>query len=145
MTDRPQQFCRERAAEIVAAYGGDAARWPDDERAGALAIVAADPALAAARHEAAAVDAMLRDWAQAPVAAGDSFTVAAAAMRHRSVATVRRWMAGGGVAAALGFGLLLVDPATSPTVVPTVATTTVTDAQAFAGVFTLTLDEENNL
>ncbi len=44
----PIPFFHDRAAEIIAAYGGDTSRWPDAERATALAVIAGDPALTAA-------------------------------------------------------------------------------------------------
>jgi hypothetical protein len=50
----------ERFLALIAAYGADARRWPEHERAAAQAFAAADPAaVAAALAEADAVDALL--------------------------------------------------------------------------------------
>lgn len=144
MNDRSRHFFSERAAEIVAAYGSDATRWPDGERATALAVVAGDPELVAARDAAAELDRIFADWARAPVAAGDSVAVASAAMRHRP-APVYRWLAGGGIAAALALVMVVVPPPAPPVATPHDVAPTVSDEQAFAGVFTPTPDEENSI
>ena len=138
-----------RAAEIIAAYGAEPARWPDAERATALHVIAADPALSAALVEARTLDAELTAWAQAPVAAGDVAAAAAVAL-HR-VQPRRRWVMGGwalgtGLAASLAAGLVLLTPAHHPATAPVAATAPSTaDATAFAQVFTPTPDEEQAL
>ena len=50
----------ERFLALVAAYGADARRWPEAERAAAQAFAAADPRASAALAEADAVDALLQ-------------------------------------------------------------------------------------
>ncbi|MBV8970912.1 MAG: hypothetical protein JO290_01335, partial [Sphingomonadaceae bacterium] len=76
-----QDFFHERAAEIIAAYGGDPARWPDGERATALAVIAASPDLRAQHAAAVALDADLAAWARVPVTGGDAAAAAARALR----------------------------------------------------------------
>ncbi len=46
----------ERVKALIDAYGGDPARWPDDEREASLALVAEDGDLARAADEAGALD-----------------------------------------------------------------------------------------
>ncbi len=140
-----------RAAEIIAAYGADPARWPDAERTTALHVVAASPVLSAALAEARVLDADLTAWAQAPlvgVGARAAGNAAAAALRRPR--PVLRWAMGTGLAASLAAGLLLFGPAhrLAPSTAPvTVAAAPATndDATAFAQVFTPTPDEEQSL
>lgn len=130
----------DRAAEIIAAYGGDPARWPDAERAAALAVVAADPVLAMAQRAANELDRDLAAWARTPVTVSDAAARAAAAIRP--VRAIGRWFAGGGIAAAaVAAAVVLSLPGTTPVAI--VAPTTVSDVQAFTAVFTPTPDEEN--
>ncbi len=49
----------ERLRAIVEAYGADAARWPEAEREGALALLASSPEAAALREQARELDALL--------------------------------------------------------------------------------------
>ena len=49
----------DRVMALLDAYGADPARWPDAERDAAMAMINADPALAARRDEAAALDGLL--------------------------------------------------------------------------------------
>lgn len=51
------------ACDLIAAHGGDPARWPADQRAALLALAAADPGVAAALADARALDAALDGWA----------------------------------------------------------------------------------
>ncbi len=142
-----------RATEIIAAYGADAARWPDDERAATLAALAESPDLAAARAAAAVLDADLCEWANAPIVPGDAGKAAAgAAFPSRPYL---RWVGGTGLAAAAAAAFLVVVPAKHVTPVhvavaqawPTdrAQPTTTDDADAFAQVFTPTPDEEQVL
>ena len=131
----------DRAAEIIAAYGGDPARWPDAERAAALAAVAADPALAGVFAAARALDDDLTGWARRPVRGGDAVSAAAVAMRRPP--TVLRWAAGGGIAASLAVAVVLFTPAQTP--IPVAALDAIPDETAFAQVFTPTPDEESVL
>lgn len=141
-----------RAAEIIAAYGADPARWPEAERTTALDVIAASPVLTAALAEARVLDGDLTAWAQAPVAPGDAAVAAAAAARialHRPRPFVR-WAMGTGLAASLAAGLVLLAPAQrlTPSTAPQVAAavpSTAADATAFAQVFTPTPDEDQTL
>ncbi len=138
-----------RAAEIIAAYGADPARWPDAERATALHVIAASPVLTAAQDAARTLDADLVRWAQAPLAGGipanAAATAAAAAMRRPR--PFLRWAAGTGIAASLAAGLVLFAPAhrLAPSTAPAAVAVPVDDATAFAQVFTPTPDEEQSL
>lgn len=49
----------QRVCTLIAAYGADSARWPEEERAAAAALVDATPALRTVMKEAQAVDAWL--------------------------------------------------------------------------------------
>ncbi|WP_156255969.1 hypothetical protein [Sandarakinorhabdus oryzae] len=57
----------EIALELIASHGADPARWPADQRAGLLALAAADADVAAALVDARALDAQLAGWAKAPL------------------------------------------------------------------------------
>lgn len=57
----------ETACAILASHGADPARWPAENRAALLALAASDAMVAAALAEARALDALLGDWASAPV------------------------------------------------------------------------------
>lgn len=57
----------ETALAILASHGADPARWPAQDRAALLALVADNAAVAAALADAQALDAMLADWAATPV------------------------------------------------------------------------------
>lgn len=150
----------ERALEIVAAFGGDARRWPDDERGDVLALAAVDAGLAAAIAEARGMDALLSDWARdvAPV----DFDAAAIVRDAAVVVPVskpvtrpgRRWFAGSALAAAVAAGVLVLAPLGPAPEVETVSVDSPvqsataeggalgSDAEAFAYVFTPTLDED---
>ena len=51
-----------RAIEILDAYGADARKWPEPERAPLETLLAASPALQAIRRRAADLDASLDQW-----------------------------------------------------------------------------------
>ncbi len=141
----PISFFHDRAAEIIAAYGGDTARWPDAERAPALAGIAGDPVLTAALAEARGLDVDLTSWARRPVRSGDARAAAAVAMRQPR--SFMRWAAGGSIAASLAAAIVLLTPAeiTPSTAVPRATVTSLSDETAFAQVFTPTPDEEHLL
>ena len=146
----------QRALEIIAAMGADSARWPDDERAGVLAL-ASRPAVAAALAAAASLDALLGDWACAEVTTApfDAARLVPAPVVV-SVRPRRRWLAAGAMAAAVAAAAVLtpiaaVSPpnpaaqvaAVSPLPVPsaTAGSDDGSDAE-FAYVFTPTVDED---
>ena len=145
----------DRALEIIAAYGADATRWPDEERAALTAVIDGSPALqdalAEARTTDAAIAGMLGDWAQVAPSAADSARLAAAA--RASAPRWNRWL-GGAFAAAIAASLIAIAPmprlwggateqqgTTSPTIVASADDTGITDAQAYAMLFTLTPQE----
>lgn len=138
-----------RALAIIAACGADPARWPADERAAVLARTA-QPAVATALREAAALDALLGDWAGVEVAS-TPFDAAASIPAPRMVpAPRRRWWAAGALAAAVAAAVVLT-PMPAPPRVQTVSQTPVASATgtseagddaAFAYVFTPTVDED---
>lgn len=141
------QAFHDRAAEILAAYGGDPARWPDDERAMVVAALAASPELSAARMAAVALDGDLAAWAHAPVVPGDMVR-ATQAVLATSTARPRpylRWAMGTGLAASLAATLVVLTPARTPPITPTTPVAMADDAAAFAEVFTPTPDEEQIL
>lgn len=99
------------ALELIAAYGADAARWPQDRREAVLAFAASDAAVADALAEARRLDALLAGWARDVPAR--SFEVDALLPAGRPVAApVRgwrapRWLGGGALAASVAVALLL--------------------------------------
>ena len=121
-----------------------------------LALAAVDARLAAAIAEAQALDDMLAAWAL-DVVPGD-FDAEAIVARAPIVASapivpraVRRWFAGGALAAAAVAGVMLLVPAKLPPVVsvnsPVQLATAEgdglgSDAESFASVFTPTVDED---
>lgn len=105
-----------RVSELIAAYGAAPAKWPEAERAAALALLAREPGLHAERQQMAALDAALDRWAS-PAPRLDPVAIAAhvsAAPRPR--VTVRRpflrfpvfaWPNAAGLAAAALAGFLV--------------------------------------
>jgi hypothetical protein len=82
-----------RIAELIAAYGAAPEKWPEAERAAALAVLEADPALRAEQMRMAALDAVLDRW-PSPAPRLDPVAVAAAASaapRPRPVAR-KSWL-----------------------------------------------------
>jgi hypothetical protein len=147
----------DRALEIIAAYGADAARWPADECVALTAAIDASPVLQRALVDAQTTDAtlagMLGDWAQVAPTAADSARLAVAA--RTSAPRWNRWI-GGAFAAAIAASLIAIAPmpnlwggateqqgTTSPTIVASADDTEITDAQAYAMLFTLTPQEES--
>jgi transposase len=65
-----RNISKERLAEVLDAYGADAARWPQAERAGLLRLASDDPQAARLLQEARALDRLLalgdREPARAP-------------------------------------------------------------------------------
>lgn len=147
---------RDQALEIIAAHGGDAARWPATEAAAVLALAAADGVVAAALADARQLDALLGDWARDVAPA----TIDLAAITRLPGAgpaprPARRWLAGGLVAAAIAAGIAFLAPVASdspmiktvspPNAVQLAAAdgdTFGSDADVFATVFTPTVDED---
>jgi len=120
-------------------------------------LIAASPVLQRALADAHGTDAtlaeMLGDWAQVAPTAADSARLAAAA--RASAPHWNRWL-GGAFAAAIAASLFAIAPmpnlwggateqqgTTSPTIVASADDTGITDAQAYAMLFTLTPQEES--
>jgi hypothetical protein len=148
---------RDRALEIIAVHGGDAARWPAIEAAALLALANSDAMVAAALADARGLDGLLADWAAAAVPAGiDLAAITRLPVEAPALAPARRWWAGGLVAAAIAAGIAFLAPVTpaADPMVETVSTQTAvqlatvagdtfgSDADVFATVFTPTVDED---
>jgi hypothetical protein len=151
---------RERALEIIGAYGADAARWPDTERAALLSVVARDAEVAAALGEARRFDVMLAGWADdVPVRRYDADALLPARiLRVPQRSRLLRWAGGGAVAAALATLLVLTVPGMLPAPQPTMPANIAPDfpqgsvrdsdsnraepLEGFALIFTPTADEE---
>lgn len=142
-----------RALEIIAALGADSTRWPADERAALLALVAR-PAVAAALKDAATLDALLGDWAKAKVAVLplDAAALVPAARVAIGPASHRRWWAAGALAAAVAAAVVLTPMPDAPQsaqnspsspVSSATGTSEAGDDAAFAYVFTPTVDEDS--
>lgn len=147
----------ERALQIIAAYGADAGRWPDDERAAVLALMATAPQLVAAQADARGLDGLLADWARDVVPA--RFDVSGM-VRPLPVARgglrIKRWIAGGVLAAAVAAGIAIfvpMQPVSAPAVQMVATESPVSsataerdsygsDAEVFAHVFTPTAEED---
>lgn len=159
------QVTQEEAIALITAYGADAARWPVEHRAALLALIAADPQVAAAHAEAAEMDALLAGWAKdVPSRSFDADALVPMALRPARFKAVR-WLGApflgapllgaGAVAASVAVALLLGVPGTqtmSPPSTTQIAQNTMqlesASAQAepldgFALIFTPTAYEED--
>lgn len=151
---------RTRAQEIIAAYGGDATRWPEAERESALILIAGDAALGADLEAAMRLDRELSAWAMAPVASGDVAATSAADAALASLPSRRRWLPGvalgGSIAASLLAAVMILPSSTeeAPSASTQIATATPSaaliqtaqveqDVQLWGTVFTLTPEEES--
>ena len=137
----------QRAAEILASYGANPARWPTWERGACAALIAADPALQAEQARAAVLDDALAAWARAPVATGRDDAIGRALARAGASAG-RAWgYVGGAVAASVAAALYWSSahpPVRNPQ--PAIAYDQArADSALFQTVFTPTPDEEDVL
>ncbi len=154
----------ERALEILAAYGADAARWPDDERAGVLALADHDPAVKAALDEVRGLDGLLAGWASdVPLRQFDAAALVPVqtTIEHTKSGFVpgkMRWAGGALVAASLALVVVLM-PASQPAMmtgqdaiaedvsianVPLGSASDIVEPMdGFAMIFTPTADEED--
>lgn len=137
---------RERALEIVGAYGADVARWPADERAAVLALAVGDAELRAAMDAARGLDAMLAGWAGDVPAKRFEVDVPERALPVRR--GVLRWAGGAAVAASLALVVILM-PGGQPQMVAGddgISLGSASDMaepdDGFAMIFTPTADEE---
>ena len=92
---------------LLAAYGADARRWPDAERAQALRLLAMSPAAHARRAEAMRLDAALHAWRLGPPPADLQARIAAAAPLARLFRPRVLWASAAGLAAACLLGVML--------------------------------------
>lgn len=140
----------ERAIEIIASHGADAARWPADERAAVLAL-SGTPDVAAALVDARRIDALLGDWlADMPATMPD---LDAIVRRPQLPMASRRWwpgaVAAGVVAVLATASAWLIDPGQRAASAPDIAAVSAPSAaategeEAFAYVFTPTASEED--
>lgn len=150
---------RDDALATLAAYGGDAARWPATEAAALLALAASDSVVAEALAQARQLDGLLTGWARdvAPAAFDIAAITRLPAAAPPALPATRRWLAGGLMAAAMAAGIAFmvpVMPAADPlvkTASPPNAVSLATapgeafgsDAEVFATVFTPTVDEDS--
>jgi len=97
----------ERFRQLAEAYGGAIERWPRLEQMAARARLVAEPSLAQALGEAAAVDAFL-DAAPEPVFSGvlRERLIADARKSRPRASPVVRWISGAGLAAACLVGVV---------------------------------------
>lgn len=150
---------RDRAFEVIDAYGGDMRRWPADARPALAALVAGDPDLRAALVAAQRLDAELAEWATAPAHPALPFDPAKLPAQR----PMQRWRwvgLGAGVAAAAAavaasVVMLVSAPAgeaPAPVAIAAVtpgegvaatAHTSASPTDGFAYVFMPTYDEEN--
>lgn len=149
---------RERALEIIGAYGAAPARWPDTERAAVLALAHSDPAVHEALAAAGPLDTLLCNWAlDVPVQHfdADALLPAPRALPGGGIlrTSVMRWVAGGTVAAGLALALVVMpsgssrDAAVVVAQIDSVSPVSAGDAaeldDSFAMFFTPTADEED--
>jgi hypothetical protein len=97
----------ERFEAMLAAYGADAARWPEAERALALRHLAATPAAHGRRAEAKRLDALLDSWRLDTPSTAFERRVAAAAPLARIFRPRTLWISAAGLAAACVVGVLV--------------------------------------
>lgn len=100
-----------RVREIIASYGAEPHRWPADERAAALAVIARDPDLAEALAAERRLDEALDHHPAPPAIAINPLALATAARRGPAVTATHRmglWLprvASLAAAAILGFAV----------------------------------------
>lgn len=78
---------RQRALEIIAAYGSDPSRWPEADRSALIALSLGDDGLRDAIRREAALDRALGDWVAGlslPPSAGAAERAAEVALSHSS-------------------------------------------------------------
>jgi len=92
---------------LLDAYGGDAARWPDAERASALRHLAATPGARPARGSAQALDAALNAWTVESPSAALRARVAGGLPAVRAPRARALWLSGAGLIAAGLVGLMV--------------------------------------
>ena len=101
----------ERFERLIEAYGGAPARWPDAERADALAYRDGSPEAASLCAAALALDEALDAWVLEPAGAALRERITQTGARRRLawplVREARVWWAGAGLAAACAMGMVV--------------------------------------
>lgn len=97
----------QRFEALIEAYGADATRWPDAERALALRHLAATPAAHGRRAAARRLDALLDAWRPDAPSAELARRVAATAPLARMLRPRTLWLSAAGLAAACVFGVFV--------------------------------------
>ena len=157
---------QDQALDVILAYGAQASRWPVEQRADVLALIATDPVVAAAHTQAAQLDALLVGWAaDVPARSFDADALIPAPAVIHAPAKFRParwpvpWLGAGALAASVAAALLLGVPglhSVTPSGPVQIAQNQISDqvslgsasAQAeplvgFALIFTPTADEED--
>jgi hypothetical protein len=97
----------ERFEQLIQAYGGESARWPQADRAPALRYLAATPAAHAMRAGALRLDEVLGAWAPQAASTALRDRIAAGAPAVRALRPRDLWISGVGLAAACVIGLMV--------------------------------------
>jgi hypothetical protein len=97
----------ERFERLVEAYGGEAARWPDADRAPALRYLAANPGAHTTRAAARRLDQLLDAWPPGEPSAALRGHIAAGQPSPRLVGSRTLWLSGAGLAAACAIGVMV--------------------------------------
>lgn len=97
----------ERFEQLIEAYGGESARWPQADRAPALRYLAATPAAHATRAKALRLDEMLGAWASQAASPALRDRIVAGAPNLRRLTPRDLWISGVGLAAACVIGLMV--------------------------------------
>ncbi len=97
----------ERFEQLIEAYGGESARWPQAERSPALRHLAATPVAHATRAGALRLDEVLSAWAPQTATTALHDRIAAAAPGVRGLHPRELWISGVGLAAACVVGLMV--------------------------------------
>jgi hypothetical protein len=99
---------KQRALDVLDAYGADPARWPAEEAAGVAQWIAGDADVAAAGQQARSLDAALAQWPEADYSGDDiERVIAAAAVKAQPARRPWMWAGGGLLAASLALAAVL--------------------------------------
>jgi hypothetical protein len=98
---------KERFEQLIEAYGGESARWPQAERAPALRYLAATRAAHAIRASARRLDETLDVWAPAGASLALHDRIVASAPVRRDIGPRDLLISGVGLAAACVIGLMV--------------------------------------
>jgi len=146
---------RDKALDLISAYGADTARWPLQVRAEVLALAADDAEVAVALTEAESLDLLLQSWAaDVPQRAFDAAALIPQPAVHAP--SRRGWLAraglGGALAASVAAALVLGLPGQQGPLAPAQPASKISTGSDngqgealddFALIFTPTADEED--